>query len=123
MLGVDKLEKGITRIPIEDSIPEEDAVSVEEEESFECPPVEPSPVEFLHEDPSPLEFSQPEPFATSDSPIDFLKCPFLSCITSSSSAQHQQSEEPVNEVCTDKCDPLPMPVHGPSVVVEEAPLE
>ena len=80
-------------------------------------------MEFLHEDPSPVEISPPEPSFEPDSPIDFLKHVWFPPVTCSGATQQQHKEEPVNEVCTDKCDPLPMPVHSPSVVVEEAPLE
>lgn len=45
------------------------------------------------------------------------------CITASESPQPKRNETPVSEVCTDKCDPLPMPVNTAPVVVEEAPLE
>ncbi|KAM7453901.1 hypothetical protein BLSTO_05348 [Blastocystis sp. subtype 1] len=123
VLDLDKLEKGITRIPIEDSIPDEDSLPEEEEEPLEFTPEESSPMEFLHEDPSPVEISQPEPSFEPDSPIDFLKHVWFPPVTCSGTTQQQHKEEPVNEVCTDKCDPLPMPVHSPSVVVEEAPLE
>lgn len=117
------MEKGITRIPIEDSIPDEDPLPEEEEEPLEFTPEESSPIEFLHEDPSPVEISPPEPSFEPDSPIDFLKHVWFPPVTCSGATQQQHKEEPVNEVCTDKCDPLPMPVHSPSVVVEEAPLE
>ena len=117
------MEKGITRIPIEDSIPDEDPLPEEEEEPLEFTPEESSSIEFLHEDPSPVEIFQPEPSFEPDSPIDFLKHVWFPPVTCSGATQQQHKEEPVNEVCTDKCDPLPMPVHSPSVVVEEAPLE
>ena len=84
-LGIDKLERGITKLPIEESIPDEDYEDYPEEETDV----------FQEEEPEVLEEKeQPEPETT----FDFMEAP-------------QSSKESENDATFDFLQSMSFPMH------------